>query len=268
MILNIGDHEYTGLWNGVYYKALSDYPNISDWEIRNVIDFINYEKANYRETEIQSDNEDILKYIKKEILNSDKYINVCRPIKITECTACKHGGCLTRFLCHTAPIENAIKIFECGKLLSAVNARKLPAEKLVKEPRNAANDPADFFEYVMFTYGNCQAGDRLVMERKMNRMPTEEDLSINFTPGARFYFKYEKLDKNPNAVHDGFLPMKVKDEVYLADYVYAIIIPTEYKDKIANIIPTELKDKVYYVENNCKDIWNWSEKVYQFVEEL
>lgn len=268
MILNIGDHEFTELWGGVYYKALSDYPNISDWEIRNIIDFINYEKANNRKTEIQSDNEDILKYIKKEILNKDTYINVCRPVKITECTACKHGGCLTRFLCHTAPIENAIKIFECEKLLSAVNARKLPAEELMKEPRNAANDPTDFFEYVMFSWGNCQAGDRLVMERKMNRLPTEEDLSINFTPGIRFYFEYEKLDMHPNSIHDGFLPMKVRDEVYLADYVYAIIIPAEYKDNIANIIPANLKDKVYYIENNCKDIWNWSEKVYQFVEEL
>lgn len=268
MILNIGDHEFTELWGGVYYKALSDYPNISDWEIKNIIDFINYEKANNRKTEIQSDNEDILKYIKKEILNKDTYINVCRPVKITECTACKHGGCLTRFLCNTAPIENAIKIFDCGKLLSAVNARKLPAEELMKEPRNAANDPADFFEYVMFSWGNCQAGDRLVMERKMNRLPTEEDLSINFTPGVRFYFEYEKLDMNANAVHDGFLPMKVRDEVYLADYVYAIIIPAEYKDNMVNIIPANLKDKVHYIENNCKDIWNWSEKVYQFVEEL
>jgi hypothetical protein len=266
MIIQIGNYDFTELWDGVYYKALSDYPHISDWEIKNVIDFMNYEMLNDRSTEIQSDNEDILSYIKMELLNCNKYIDIRRPEKITECTACKHGGCLTRFLCHTSPVENAIKIFECGKLLSAVNARQLPAEDLRKEPRNMAKDPVDFFDYVMFSWGNCQAGDRLVMERKMDRSPTEEDLSVNFTPGVRFYFDYEKLDKHPNVVHDGFLPMKVKDEVSLRDYVYAIIIPAEHKDKLAHIVPIDLKDKVYYLENDCKDIWNWSEKVYQFIE--
>ena len=46
---------------------------------------------------------------------------------------------------------------------------------------------------------------------------------------------------NPNAVHGGFLPVKVKAEVYLAGYVYAIRIPAKYKDNIANIIPANLK---------------------------
>lgn len=33
---------------------------------------------------------------------------------------------MTDFVCHTAPLENAIQIFKSGSLLSAVNARKLP----------------------------------------------------------------------------------------------------------------------------------------------
>ena len=45
----------------------------------------------------------------------------------------------------------------------------------------------------MFAWGYCQAGDRLVMERKLKRFPTDEDLSVNFTPGIRFYFKYNDL---------------------------------------------------------------------------
>ena len=44
----------------------------------------------------------------------------------------------------------------------------------------------------MFAWGNCQAGDRLVMERKLGRFPNEEDLSVHFSPGVRFYFEYEK----------------------------------------------------------------------------
>ena len=31
-------------------------------------------------------------------------------------------------------------------------------------------------------------------------------------------------------------------------------------------IPDELKDRVIYVENDCKDIWDWAEKVYGVVE--
>lgn len=268
MIIDVGNHEFSIIWDGVYYKALSDYPNISEWEIKNIIDFIYYEKANNRDTEIRSNNESILNYIRQEILNANKYLSIGRPNIITECTACKYGGCMTRFLCHTAPIEYAVKIFECGKLLSAVNARELSAEVLTKEERNSANDPVDYFYYVMLAWGNCQAGDRLVMERKMNRTPTEEDLSIHFTPGVRFYFEYDKLAINPNATQDGYHPMKIKDEISLLDYVYAIIIPLEYKSILEKIIPLSLKDKVFYLDNNCKDIWDWSEKVYGFIENL
>lgn len=269
MIINICNHDCTELWDRVLYKKLSDYPNVSDWEMKNIIEFINYEKENGRETEIIADNDDILNYVKTEIKDKKKYINIRKPDKITECTACRYRkGCMTSFVCHTSPVENAIKIFECGKLLSAVKARNLPAEILMKEPRNAANDPGDFFDYVMFTWGNCQAGDRLVMERKMNREPNEKDLSVDLTPGVRFYFEYDKIEKHPNVVHDGFLPLKVLNEVILVEYIYAIIIPEEYKKRVEKIIPENLKEKTYYIDNDCKDVWDWSEKVYQFVEGL
>ena len=79
------------------------------------------------------------------------------------------------------------------------------------EARNAAHDPEDYFEYIMFAWGNCQAGDRLVMERKLKRFPNEEDLSVNFTPGVRFFFDYEKLKQHPEAVFEGVLPLKIKE---------------------------------------------------------
>lgn len=34
---------------------------------------------------------------------------------------------------------------------------------------------------------------------------------------------------------DGFLPVKVKDEVKLANYVHMIVIPSEYKDQIMKV---------------------------------
>lgn len=55
-----------------------------------------------------------------------------------ECTACPYRkGCETRFVCHTTSIKNAVKIFESGKLLSAVKASGIPATQLMTESRNA-----------------------------------------------------------------------------------------------------------------------------------
>ena len=187
---------------------------------------------------------------------------------LTECTACLYRkGCVTDYVCHTTSLDNAKKIFECGKLLSALNARKVSVEELMSEKRNAANDPADYFEYIMFAWGNCQAGDRLVMERKLGRFPNDEDLSVNFTPGVRFYFRYDELLKHPNAVCDGVLPMKVKDEIILSDWVYKIVIPMKLKNDLGLYIPANLNDKIIYIENDCKDIWDWSEKVYRIIED-
>ena len=33
-------------------------------------------------------------------------------------------------------------------------------------------------------------------------------------------------------------------------------------------IPSELEEKVYYICNDCKNIWEWSEKVYEFVKRV
>ena len=104
------------------------------------------------------------------------------------------------------------------------------------------------------------------MERALGRFPNEEDLSIRFEPGVRFYFQYEQLIKHPYAVCDGVLPMKVKDEIVLKDRVYKIAIPMKLKEKLKAHIPCELKDRVIYIENDCKDIWDWSEKVYRMIE--
>lgn len=267
LLVKISDFEYTEVWDGVLYKKISNYPQISDWEIRNIIEFIEYEKKHGRECRIECNDKDLLELIKMRISNRDKYINTPRPKLITECTACPYRkGCVTEFVCHTTSIDNAVKIIESGKLLSALNVRKISVEQLIKENRNAANDPADYFEYIMLAWGNCQAGDRLVMERKLERFPDEIDLSTNFTPGIRFYFRYDDLVKHPSAVFDGVLPMKIKDEINLYDWIYAIVVPSELESKIEKSIPYRLKDRMIYIKNDCKDIWEWSEKVYCIIE--
>lgn len=231
------------------------------------MDFTDYEITYGRACEIEAE-KDILSRI-KEYKASDEKKRIPVPAKIEECTACpKYKGCMTDFVCHTSPVENAIKIFDCGSLLSAVLARGKSAKELRSEERNAANDPEDYFDYVMFAWGNCQAGDRLVMERKRGRFPSEDDLSVGFTPGVRFFFRYSEIIRHPNATFDGVLPLKIKNEVKLRDWVHAIVVPAIYQNAVAQHIPIELRGKVHFVENDCRDIWDWSEKLYEFVKKI
>ncbi len=267
MLIKIGNFEFTSVWDGIFYKKLSHYPMVTDWEMRTIIEFIEYEQQHGRKCEIACDDKNALRMILDGVKHKEAYLSTPRPKLITECTACPYRkGCVTEYVCHTTSADNAIKIFECGKLLSAINARNVPVEELMRESRNAANDPADYFEYIMFAWGNCQAGDRLVMERALGRFPDERDLSVHFEPGVRFYFRYEQLLSHPNAICDGVLPMKVKDEILLSDWVHKIVIPMKLKNTLAPYIPSDLKDKIIYIENDCKDIWDWSEKVYSIIE--
>ena len=266
MFIKVGEFDCTECWDGVFYKKLANYPDISDWEIQTILDFENYEHMNGRECSIEATDSivrDINNY--RLIYASGNRVSVSEKIK--ECVACpKYKGCMTDFVCHTAPVENALKIFECGALQAPTKWRGVPASVLKAENRNAANDPEDYFDYVMFAWGNCQAGDRLVMERKLKRFPNNQDLSVNFTPGVRFFFKYDEIINHPNATYEGVLPLKIKDEIRLSDWVHTIVIPENERTRFDSVIPNELTNKVFYLENDCPDIWGWSEKVYEFVK--
>ena len=268
MKIKIGNFDCTECWNGVLYKKLSSYPYITPWEIQTVLDFIRYEEENGRSCDMEADGE-ILSAIDAYRPTYEDGIRVPVPSRITECTACPtYKGCMTDFVCHTSSAENAKMILSCGSLYSAVRARGLSAEVLQKEARNAANDPADYFDYVMLAWGNCQAGDRLIMERKLGRFPTETDLSTDFTPGVRYYFRYETLSAHPDAVFEGVLPMKVRNEIVLRDWVHAIIIPEAHRAALAPFIPDDLREKIHYLTNDCPDIWAWSDKVYAYIKAL
>lgn len=265
MILNIANHDFPAIWDNVYYFALSDYPNISNWELKKLILFFDYEKKHNRETEIICENNEIIQVVHHALANPALFLSAQKPSVVTECTACKQKGCLTDYLCHTSSIENAKEIFKCGKILSAVKARNKSGEELAQEPRNAAKDPPDYFDYLMMAWGNCQAGDRLVMERILGRFPNEFDLSVGFKPGVRFYFKYDSIETHKDFTNDGHHPAKIKNELSLSDYLYCCIIPESNRAEFDNIVPPVLVNRVFYIENDCKDIWDWSEKIYTFV---
>ena len=53
MILKIYNGEYSLQWDGIYYLALFDYPNIQEWELEKIAKFIAYEKLHKRQTSIE-----------------------------------------------------------------------------------------------------------------------------------------------------------------------------------------------------------------------
>lgn len=268
MRIEIGDFEFTEVWDGVLYKKLSRWPKVTDWEIRTLIEFADYEQMHGRACELVCADAALLEEIRRKMQQREKYLRVQRPQLITECTACRHGGCRTDLVCHTTSCENARSILSSGWLLSAVRARGESAETLMREPRNAAGDPADYFLYVMLGWGNCQAGDRLVTERSLGRFPTEEELGSGFAPGVRFYFRYDELAAHPQAVFDGVLPMKVRDGIELDKWVRLILIPEPLRPSLEDCIPQSLQSRVRYVPHEEEDLWQWAEKVYGIAQAL
>ena len=264
MTINIGEHEFSECWDGVFYKKLSAYPDITDWELQTISDFIDYEEANGRQCIIEA--EPRIKEAVQRFRTRKTNTRISVPDIIKECTACPtYKGCMTDLVCHTSPVENAVSILDCGSLLSPVRSREKSAAELKAEKRNAANDPEDYFDYVMLAWGNCQAGDRLVVERSLGRFPTEEELGEGFTAGVRFYFRYDDIIKHPDATFEGVLPLKVKNGIVLKDWVCAVIVPEKYRNIVSSHAPSNLKDRVHYLDSSGTDIWQWSEKVYEYV---
>jgi len=258
MILNVGTHPATVIENGVYYFTPSNYPQISARELNSLLEFINYESIYGRQTKIICEDEALLNKIKKVIANPGAVLNLTLPKKIDGCPNCFSKGCLTEFVYHATTLHSTKKILQSGKLLSAVKVYGKTGEELAKEKYDCLwNDPADFFEYIMFTWGNCVVGDYVVMS---------DNPQQGFTPGIRFYFRYSDLIKHPGHIFDGYHPIKVKDEIILLDYLHSCIITKQFKEQILPYISKELKDKVHFISQEKIDIWEWTKKVYNYIE--
>lgn len=126
-------------------------------------------------------------------------------------------------------VKTAKKIINDGKIVSAVNAFSLPADDLVKSNRNAAGDPSDYFDYVMFAWSNVNSGYRLAMERYLERSPSEEELNEKFIPGISFHFRYDDVIKYKGYIFDGYHPAKIKDGFNLEELLYLCVIPQSLK---------------------------------------
>lgn len=267
MKLNISNHDCDEVWDGTFYKRIANYPNISQYEMKSIIDFIAYEKENGRTVEIECQDSKLYSFILEEIHKKDYYKDVTPPKIIPMPKADeKRGGYITECVSHTTSIEACKKIFKSGKLLSARLSSGLSYEELIKNSRNQAKDPKDYFDYVMLAWGNHR-GDSLIMERALKRFPTDYELRYKFKPGIRFYFKYDDIIHHPKATFDGCLPIKIKDELVLKDWVYKIIIPKEYYPTLLGYIPQDLFSKILYVSYKNLNLWEWNDKVYSLFEE-
>ncbi|MDR2687054.1 MAG: hypothetical protein LBB75_04820 [Oscillospiraceae bacterium] len=268
MKIDIADHGCTIQWGGVYYFALSDYPRISAWELHKLARFAQYERANGRRPRLKCKHSGLRRAAKAALREPELVPEAVPPVKITECTACNHGGCLTDLLCHGSSVEDAKSIFSCGELRSAARARGLPHALLAKEPRNGAGDPPDYFDYVMFAWGNCQSGDSLVMERQLGRFPTQEEFDHPFTRSVRFYFRYESLKAHPGFLFDGYHAAKIRDALDLRAHLAACVVPGHAWDSLASFIPDALLHRVHCLAEEGETVLDWSEKCYDFVREV
>jgi len=252
-----------------YYNSLSNYPIPNYWEISNFMTFLNYELKYDRRIAIWFQNEKTSEIIITAIDNwfneGEKKISVL-PSKLTHCKSCAEKGCMTDYFKHTTSKKDSLSIFKKGKILSACRVRKTVGKTLMKEKRNAAGDPADYFEYIQFSFGNCTAGDRLVMERKLGGIPSDEYLKDRFSPGINFYFDYKKLLSHPDYCNDGYHPCKIKESLTLTDYLHAVIIPQKEEKSIRPTISPNLIDRVIFLDDTGHNLWGWTSECYKKIK--
>ena len=54
----------------------------------------------------------------------------------------------------------------------------------------------------------------------------------------------------------------------LHNYLYACIVPEQYKIELGDTILPELTSKVFYLSQNGISLYEWNKKVYDFVDKI
>ncbi len=256
MIHKITNDKELVIKNQTYYFGLAEYPHIQDWEWNNILAFLCYEKSHGRTVEVVCENEGIVSLMQEaaHTLKGTEYIPPNEKV-------------IEEFVYHATDVKAAKKIVSGGKLLSATEVYGKTGEELAFERRDCEwRDPADFYEYIMFGWGTHPVGDYVVLSEKF---PSEDDLQKgNFEAGVRFYFKYADILKHKGHIFDGYHPIKVKKEVILSEYLFACIVPEQYKSMIGNCIPKDLSQKVHYLPQRGISLQEWNDKVVKYVRGL
>ena len=293
VIITFADYDYSLSWREGsketvrhYQYSLSDYPEPSDWELKHLNEYLLYEINHKRKIALWFENAQTEKFVKDSINQFFKYEDrnlsafvksklatqrervIDIPPKLTHCQACTEKGCITDLVCHVTSVTDAAKIIKSGIILSACKARRKLGRTLALEDRNAGGDPPDYFKYVMFTFGNCTAGDRLVMERALGRFPTDEDLTEKFYPGVRFYFRYLDLVNHPRFCSDGYHYCKIKDKLDIKKYLVAVIAPKAAEPDLLKVISPKLKKYLIFMDHTrYNDLRLWSHNACEAAKE-
>jgi len=256
MMLEITDDKELVIKNHTYHLGLIEYPHIQEWEWNNILAFLCYEKSKGRAVEVVCENEDILSLVQDAAHN----------LKGTEYIP-PNESAIEEFVYHATDLNVAKKILSGGKLLSATKVYGKTGEEIAFERRESEwKAPEDFYEYIMFGWGTHLVGDYVVLSEKF---PGEEELQKgDFDAGVRFYFKYEDIIKHKGHVFDGYHPIKVKEEVILSEYLFACIVPEQYKEQIGGCIPENISQKVHYLSQKGISLQEWNDKVVKYVKRL
>lgn len=292
-VVTIADYNFSISWRAGskvtlrhYQCALGNYPEPSAWELQHLNEYLLYEIHHDRRIVLwcenvktgksisnsitqffQYENMGLSEFVKSELATQPERVRDI-PRKLTHCKGCQEKKCITDLVCHVASVTTAEMILKSRLILSACRARNKSGQELALERRNAAGDPPDYFEYVMFTFGNCIAGDRLVMERLLGTLPTHEELTKEFKPGVRFYFRYKDLIGHPGFRSDGYHYCKIKDMLELDPHLLVAIAPETASRELLQVSSANVRKRLVFIDpTTCIDLWSWSSGAYQVAKE-
>ena len=264
MLVKVCNADFSLQWDGMYQFALENYPQIQEWELEKLAKFIAYEQDHHRQTIVECENHELNIRI-HDYLQEHSFFPPYRPShRLVASTYDIQRKLVTSNYCsHTCTVEVAQAIFQTGKLMSAVKVFGQSGAELVTDGRNAASDPADYFDYIMFGWSNTTSGYRLAMERLLGRVPSEEELQEKFIPGVSFHFLYEELIQAPGYMFDGYHVAKVRNSLDLDTFLHLCIIPSKDKACFEGLISSQLQDRVIYLDYEGEGLQDWNTKVNQ-----
>jgi hypothetical protein len=271
-----------------YKYTFSDYPCPDARDLHDLNAYCLYELAHGRRVAIWAEDEEVRRVIVDSLevffapgaqdvegfiadamcSQRERVLALPAIAKISRCRFCEARGCMTDLLCHGTDAETAAHIIRSGRILSARRIRAESTEVLVSEPRNAAADPADYFDYVMFAAGNCPGPDKLVYERMCGYVPSWDDFAADFQPAVKFFFRTVDLVNHPGFCADGYHPAKIRDELALEPLLLAVIIPRELPGAVGLVALAEEKLSASRVAafgfSGC-DPKKWAQMIYESV---
>ena len=219
-----------GLW--CYVLPLVDDGAPSDYEQQVITDFVSYERKHGRRVGIWTSSDKASSLVLEAACRtstSDTTNRILPSATNSVCCRTYHpDGCDGRLACHAAPIEAAKQIMATGLILSKERLTGIATAELARA--GSWGDPADYFEYVCLSRGQCVAPDIVAMSRQYLRDLSPQQADSDFYPGVRFFFQTAQLFRHERAEFDGIHPVKVRHNLELMPYLLAVVAPARLPD--------------------------------------